>query len=84
MPVVTLAGSAMRSAMRSAMGASLLHASDLGELVAVAGYVDIACRARIFSRISGAMSRPSSFPDWESYVGHMYDPFRSSARGWGS
>lgn len=90
MPIVSLAG----STMRSAMGASLLQSLDLGELVAgdVAGYVDIACRlaedssyrARISARISAAMSRPPSFLDWESYAGHMYDLFRSRVRGCGS
>lgn len=90
MPVVTLAG----TTMRSAMGASLLEALDLGELVAgdVAGYVDIACRlagdpayrARISSQISAAMSRPASFLDWEGYAGQMYDLFRSRVRGLGA
>ncbi|KAA0577974.1 hypothetical protein FZ983_20595 [Azospirillum sp. B21] len=86
MPVVTLAD----TTLRSAMGASLLHALDLGELVAddAAGYVDIACRlagdpdhrARISSRISAAMARPPSFLDWESHAGQMYELFRSRVR----
>lgn len=86
MPVVTLAD----TTLRSAMGASLLHALDLGELVAddAAGYVDIACRlaedpdyrARISSCIAAAMARRPSFLDWESHAEQMYGLFRSRVR----
>jgi len=83
MPVVTLAG----PSMRSAMGASLLQALGLEELIASDrdAYIDLACRlaaepayrAQISARLSAALSQNPAFFDTDRYAEQMYRLVRS-------
>lgn len=83
MPVVTLAG----PSMRSAMGASLLQALDLDELIASDrdAYIDLACRlaaepayrAHISARISAGLLQNPAFFDADRYAERMSGLIRS-------